>query len=242
MSERLRQGLQPRNKHEKVTDPWRGRTKQRGKNSRLLAASGRVTASAPAAPGRQENRQEEADQGSTMERTKNPPKPVASERNTRKEGTSGCRAQSWATDRGTNPSRQKWGWGTKDNPRPLARAGEVTLNPNKGQWRTLERAKDNRSSWTQRGSLDNTPWGTGRADTRRQRWEVQPGLTSVPDPNGETKPSFRSRTNNPRPRRGDPIAKVGNPRGEEKPLEPVDQEPDGGRKASRKHKKAQAQP
>ena len=35
--------------------------------------------------------------------------------------------------------------------------------------------------------------------------------TSVPDPNGDTKPSFRSRTSRPRPRRGDPIAKVGNP-------------------------------
>ena len=39
--------------------------------------------------------------------------------------------------------------------------------------------------------------------------------TSVPDPNGNTKPSFSSRTNDPRPRRGDPIAKVGNPSGEE---------------------------
>ena len=45
----------------KVTDPWRGRTKQRGKNSRWLAASGRIRASAPAAPGSQENRQEEAE-------------------------------------------------------------------------------------------------------------------------------------------------------------------------------------
>ena len=45
----------------KVTDPWRGRTKQRGKNSRRLAAAGRVTASAPAAPRRQENRQAEAE-------------------------------------------------------------------------------------------------------------------------------------------------------------------------------------
>ena len=67
-------------------------------------------------------------------------------------------------------------------------------------------------------------------------------LTSVPDPNGETKPSFRSRTNYPRPRRDDPIAKVGNPSGEEKTLEPVDQEPDEGRRAGRKHKKPQAQP
>ena len=46
---------------EKVTDPRRGRTKQRGKNSRWLAASGRVTASAPSATGRQENKQEEAE-------------------------------------------------------------------------------------------------------------------------------------------------------------------------------------
>ena len=40
-------------------------------------------------------------------------------------------------------------------------------------------------------------------------------LTSVPDPNGDTKPSFRSRTNDPQPRRGDLMAKVGNPSGEE---------------------------
>ena len=46
---------------EKVTDPRRGRTKQRGKNSHWLAATGRITARAPAAPGRQENRQEEAE-------------------------------------------------------------------------------------------------------------------------------------------------------------------------------------
>ena len=44
----------------KETDPWRGRTKQRGKNSRRLAAAGRITASAPAATGRQENLQAEA--------------------------------------------------------------------------------------------------------------------------------------------------------------------------------------
>ena len=45
----------------KEADPRRGRTKQRGKNSRRLAASMRVTVSAPAAPGRQENRQAEAE-------------------------------------------------------------------------------------------------------------------------------------------------------------------------------------
>ena len=53
------------------------------------------------------------------------------------------------------------------------------------------------------------------------------GRSSVPDRKGETKPLFRSRTDNPRPRRGDPIAKVGNPSGEEKPKEPVYLEPEG---------------
>ena len=43
-----------------MTDPRRGRTKQKGKNSRRHAVAGRTTASAPAAPGRQENRQAEA--------------------------------------------------------------------------------------------------------------------------------------------------------------------------------------
>ena len=124
---------------EKVTDPGRGRTKQRGKNSRWLAASGRER-SAPAAPGCQENRPAEAEatpegegskpkrqsadrgqsrlgepggrptaRGAQRREPRNPPKPTASERYTRKEGTSGCRAQSWATDRGTNRSRQKRG-------------------------------------------------------------------------------------------------------------------------------------
>ena len=45
----------------KVTDPKRGRTKKRGKNPRRLAAAGRITASAPAATGCQENRQAEAE-------------------------------------------------------------------------------------------------------------------------------------------------------------------------------------
>ena len=33
-------------------------------------------------------------------------------------------------------------------PKTLARDGEATLNPNMGQGRTLERAKDKRRSWT----------------------------------------------------------------------------------------------
>ena len=120
----------------KVTDPWRGRTKQRGKNSRWPAAAGRITASAPAAPGRQENRQAEAKaspegevskpqkttcwqeaeqsrwtrkrtygQGSTMERTKNLPRPAASVRTTREESASGCRAQAEPPTEVQNPKR-----------------------------------------------------------------------------------------------------------------------------------------
>ena len=63
----------------------------------------------------------------------------------------------------------------------------------------------------------------------------------TPDPNGDTKPSFRSRTNEPRPRRGDPIAKVGNPSGEEDPLEQGELEPDGGRRTGKKPRKLKAQ-
>ena len=55
MSERLRQGLQLRNKREKGDRPLKG------KDPRRLAATGRITASAPAATGRQENRQAEAE-------------------------------------------------------------------------------------------------------------------------------------------------------------------------------------
>ena len=61
----------------------------------------------------------------------------------------------------------------------------------------------------------------------------------TPDPNGDTKPSFRSRTNEPRPRRGDPIAKVDNPSGEEDPLEQL--EPDGGQRTGKKHRNLKAQ-
>ena len=43
-----------------VLDPWRVRTKERGKNSHRLAAAVRATASAPAATGCQENPQAEA--------------------------------------------------------------------------------------------------------------------------------------------------------------------------------------
>ena len=69
----------------KVTDPWRGRTKQRGKNSRRLAASGRATASASAAPGRQENHQEEAEASPEGEEPK-PKRQLADRRQSRAGG------------------------------------------------------------------------------------------------------------------------------------------------------------
>ena len=97
-----------------------------------------------------------------------------------------------------------------------------------GQGRTLERATYNRSSRPQRGPLGNTARGTGCAE--KPQTEVRGlsrKLTMTPDPNGDTKSSVRSRTNEPRPRRGDPIAKVGNPSGEEDPLEQGELEPDG---------------
>ena len=43
----------------------------------------------------------------------------------------------------------------------------------------------------------------------------------------QTKPSFQSRTYQPQPRRGDPIAKVANPMGEENPQEPTHPEQAG---------------
>ena len=89
MSERLRQGLQQRNKREKKWDPRRGRTKQRRKNSCWLAATGRVTASAPAAPGRQENRQEEAEASHEGEFSK--PKRQPADRSQSRVGEPGSR-------------------------------------------------------------------------------------------------------------------------------------------------------
>ena len=54
----------------KVTDPGRGRTKKRGKNPRRLAAAWRTIASVPAATGRQDNRQVEAEASPEGERCK----------------------------------------------------------------------------------------------------------------------------------------------------------------------------
>ena len=66
-------------------------------------------------------------------------------------------------------------------------------------------------------------------------------LTITPDPNGDTKPSVRSKTNKPRPRRGDPIAKAGNYRGEENPPEQGELEPVGWRRTGKKPRNGKAQ-
>ena len=106
------------------------------------------------------------------------------------------------------------------------------------QGRTLERAKYNRSSRPQQGP----PSGTGCAEKpQTEVRDLTRKLTIIDDPNGDTKPSFRLRTNEPRPRRGDPIAKVGNPSGEEDPLEQGELEPDGGRRTGTKPRNPKAQ-
>ena len=103
-----------------------------------------------------------------------------------------------------------------------------------GQGRTLERAKYHRSSRPQRGPPGNPPRGTGHSEEpQTEVRSLTRNLIMTPDPNGDTKPSFRSRTNKSRPRRGDPIAKVGNPSGEEDPLEQGELEPEGGERQAR---------
>ena len=66
-------------------------------------------------------------------------------------------------------------------------------------------------------------------------------MTITPDPNGDTKHSFRTRAKKLRPRRGDPIAKVGNHRGEENPPEQGELEPVGWRRTGKKPRNVKAQ-
>ena len=108
MSERLRQGLQLRNKRKKGDRSLKG-TKQRGKNSRRLAAAGRITASAPAATGHQENRQAEAEAPSEGEGTK--PKKQPADRRQSRAGAPGsgptARGAQWREPRTSqDPQRQ----------------------------------------------------------------------------------------------------------------------------------------
>ena len=61
MSERLQEGLQPRNKREKGDRPLKGKDQAEREEPTPTRSPGRMTASAPAATGRQENRQAEAE-------------------------------------------------------------------------------------------------------------------------------------------------------------------------------------
>ena len=129
MSERLRQGLQLRNKREKSGRPPKGKDqaeREELSQTRCRSEGHSKHASSPRAPressgkGRSLTRRrslqaqkttcrQEAEQsrwtwkltysqGSTMERSKNLQRPAASVRTTRKEDTSGCRAQRRAID------------------------------------------------------------------------------------------------------------------------------------------------
>ena len=57
-----------------------------------------------------------------------------------------------------------------------------------------------------------------------------------------SKPSVRSRRNQPQPSRGDPIAKVENHKGEENPQKPAQPEPTGERRTGKKATKPVAKP
>ena len=140
------------------------------------------------------------------------------------------------------PSIRIQGKAPRTTPDQEQGAWRQTCNHNMGQGRTLERAKDKRSPRPQRGPPGNPPRGTGCTEKSQTKVRgLTRKLTMTPDPNGDTKPSLRSRTNEPRPRRGDPIVKVGNPSGEEDPLEQGELEPDGGRRTGKKPRKPKAQ-
>ena len=94
----------------KATDPWRGRTKQRGKNPRRLAAAGRITASAPAATGRQENLQAEAEASPEGEGSK--PKKLADRRQSRAGGPGSGptnKGAQWREPRTPQDLQLQWG-------------------------------------------------------------------------------------------------------------------------------------
>ena len=85
-------------------------------------------------------------------------------------GPSGKRAPAAAGRKPSHQPRYKTQAGRRRaghprQPQTAARAAEATRNPNKGQGRTPEGAKDNRSPRTYGGPSGNTPGGTGRAET-----------------------------------------------------------------------------
>ena len=113
-------------------------------------------------------------QGSTMERSNKLRRPAVSARTTRKEGANGCKAQRGASDRGSNPTRQDLGQGTKDNPRPVARVvgQHVTLT-----WDSEEHWRELRATEAHVHSEDHQathPEGQGAQRSLRQRFKVHP--------------------------------------------------------------------
>ena len=176
-----------------------------------------------------------------MERTKNPPKSAATEvhpeiGHQRQQGAK----LSYRPRHRPQPAEKRVGYERQPQTPSKGRGGntEPPTRDSEEPWRELRKTEGEGHS---EDHLATHPAGKSAQIPADRGGKASQEGTSGPDPNGETKPSFRSRTNKPRPRRGDPIAKVGNPRREQKALEPVYPESDGGRRASRKHKKLQAQ-
>ena len=185
MSERLRHGLQQRNKREKkVTDPGRGRTKQRGKNSHWLAATGREQQAHRQPQGARRTDSQEAE--ATPEGEGSKPKRQSADRGQSRLGEPGSRPTArGAQRREGHPERghkQQQGAKLSNRPRHQPQPAEKRVGyerppqtPNKGPWRTLERVQGNPTVRTHWGPPGHTPWVTWCADTRRQRRDVQPG-------------------------------------------------------------------
>ena len=186
MSERLREGLQLRNKREKGDRPLKGKdqaereepspTRSRREDDSKRTSSHRVPRESSGrgrSLTRRRRRQaqkttcrQEAEQvdleadprpGEHNGENQEPPTTLSYSEDHPARGRQRLQGASRATDRGTKPQPAEVGQGTQDNPRPSARVMEATLNPNMGQGRTLEGVKDNRSSLTQRGPPGNTP-------------------------------------------------------------------------------------
>ena len=179
----------------KVTDPWRGRTKQRGKNTRRLAAAGRITASAPAATDRQENRQAEAKASPEGEGSK--PKKQPADRRQSRAGGPGSRptargaqrreprtsqdrsfsedhpvrgrqrlqGASQATYRGTKPQPAKSRAGYPRQPQIRSKGRGGNTEPQHGTVKNTGGSQGQPKLTDTLRPPGNTPWRTGCAET-----------------------------------------------------------------------------
>ena len=142
-----------------MTDPRRGRTKQRGKNPHRLAAAGRITASAPAATGRQENRQAEAEASPEGEGCKPKIQPAD-------------RRQSRAGGPGSGPTARGAQWKEPKNPHdPQLQRGP----PGKRATAAAGRKSSHRPRY-------KTPAGRRRAGHPRQPQTLSKGRGGNPEP------------------------------------------------------------